>query len=305
MKCLITEKVNEKGIELLRKHFTVDLAYDKNLDEIKNMVGEYDVLLVRAETPVDKEMIDLGKNLKIVGMAGIGLNHIDVEYAKSKDIKVINVPNGSITSVAELAMTLILGSCRKLYNAVHATKNGKWDKTGFTGNLLDGKTVGILSLGKIGFRVAELCQAFNMNVVAYDPYLNPEVAKKINVELLPLEDVFKKADIISIHTPLTKETHHMVSEKELNLMKDGSFLFNLGRGGIVDEKALYKALTSGKLKAAAADVMENEPPKEEDQALLKLDNFMATCHIGAGTEEAQEFISVSLADQIFEYFNLK
>lgn len=301
MKCLITEKISDEGIELLKKEFTVDFAYDKNAQEIKEIIGEYDIFLVRAETQIDKEMIDSGKNLKVIGMAGIGLNHIEVEYAKSKGIKIFNVPDGSIISVAELTMALILASVRKLYGAVSATKNGEWDKTGYTGNLLDGKTIGILALGKIGFRVAELCQAFNMEVIAFDPYLNQEIADKINVKLLPLKEVLSNSDIISIHTPLTKETYHMLGEKEIDLMKDGSYLFNLGRGGIVDEKVLYNALRSGKLAAAAVDVMENEPPQEEDQKLLKLDNFMATCHIGAGTEEAQAYISISLANQVIEY----
>lgn len=304
MKCLITEKINEKGIELLKENgFTVHLAYGKSRDEIEYLIKDSDVLLVRAETQVDQELIDLGNNLKAIGMAGIGLNHINVKYAESKGIKVFNVSDGSITSVAELALTLMLATVRKLYSAVSATKSGKWDKTGFTGNLLDGKTLGILSLGKIGFRVAELCQAFNMKVIAYDPYLNPEIAKKIDVELLSLEEVLTQADLITIHTPLTKETYHMIGEEEINLMKQDSFLFNLGRGGIVDESALYQALVSGKLAAAATDVMENEPPTEEDAKLLQLDNFMATCHIGAGTVEAQSYISYSLASQVIEYLS--
>lgn len=306
MKCLITEKIDDKGINLLKENgFEVNLAYEKNREEIKKMIVDYDVLLVRAETQVDKELIDLGRNLKVIGMAGIGLNHIDVKYAESKGIKVLNVPDGSITSVAELTMALILATVRKLYNAVYYTKSGKWDKTGFTGNLLDGKTIGIISLGKIGFRVAELCQAFNMKVIAYDPYLEPKIAEKINVELLTLEEVLRQSDLISIHTPLTKETYHMIGEKEIELMKDGSFLFNLGRGGIVDERALYRALVSGKLKAAAVDVMENEPPStEDDYKLLQLDNFIATCHIGAGTVEAQSYISYSLAKQVIEFLGV-
>lgn len=304
MKCLITEKINDEGINLLKDNgFTVHLAYDKSRDEIEYLIKDYDVLLVRAETQVDKKLIDLGENLKVIGMNGIGLNHIDVEYAESKGIKVVNVPDGSITSVAELAFTLMLGTVRKLYPAVSATKSGKWDKTGFTGNLLDGKTLGILSLGRIGFRVAEIAQAFRMKVVAFDPYLNPEIAKKIDVELLSLEEVLTQSDLVSIHTPLTKETYHMIGEEEINLMKDGSFLFNLGRGGIVDEGALYQALVSGKLAAAAADVMENEPPTEEDAKLLQLDNFMATCHIGAGTAEAQSYISQSLARQVIDHLS--
>lgn len=306
MKVLVTEVINEKGIALLRENgFTVDLGYGKSREEIKAILGEYDVLLVRVGMQIDREIIDSGKNLKIIGMAGIGVNHIDVEHAESKGIKVLNVPDGSITSVAELALTLMLASVRKLYPAVSATKVGEWDRTGFQGRLLDGKTLGILSLGKIGFRVAEICQEFNMKVVAYDPYLDSAIAKKIDVELLTLEEVLSQADLVTIHTPLTEETYHMVGEKEINLMKDGSFLFNLGRGGIVDEKALYKALVSGKLAAAAADVMENEPPTEEDTKLIQLDNFMVTSHIGAGTVEAQAQISYSLAKQVIENLSVE
>lgn len=301
MRCLVTEKIHENGINLLREKFTVDLAYDKGLNEIKDIIGEYDVLLVRAETLVDKDMIKQGRKLKAIGMAGIGLNHIDIEYAKSKGIEVLNVPDGSITSVAELTMGLILLLFRKLHTVVSATKDGIWDKTAFTGNLLDGKTIGILSLGKIGFRVAELCQAFNMKVIAYDPYLNPDIVKKINVELLPLDEVLKRADAITIHTPLVTETYHMIGNREISLMKDGAFLFNLGRGGIIDEAALYDALKSKKLAGAAVDVMENEPPRPEDLRLIKLDNFVATSHIGAGTVEAQAYISQSLANQVIEY----
>lgn len=304
MKCLITEKIGQEGIELLKEHFQVDLFYERSQEEIKEIIGDYDVLIVRARTTVDKEMIDLGKNLKVIGMAGIGLNHIDTTYAKTKDIKIFNVPDGSITSVAELTMTLILASFRKLYNAVSATKSGNWDMLGYTGNILEGKTIGILALGKIGFKVAELCQAFNMDVIAFDPYLDPKIAEKINVKLLPLEEVLKNSDLISIHSPLTKETYHMIGEKEINMMKDGSFIFNLGRGGVVDEKALYKALKSGKLKAAAADVLEHEPPRPEDYKLMKLDNFIATCHIGAGTEEAQANIAKSLASQVIEHLGM-
>lgn len=302
MKCLITELVAEEGMRLLKENgIKVDLAYDKSREELEELISDYQVLIVRAETPVDKELIDLGKNLKAIGMAGIGLNHIDIDYAKEKGIGVFNVADGSITSVAELTLALMLASSRNIYKAVDATKNGHWDKTGFTGNLLEGKTVGILALGKIGYRVAELCQAFNMKVIAYDPYINPKIAAKANIELKELDEVLKEADIISIHSPLTRETYHMIGEKEIEEMKDGAIILNLGRGGIIDEEALYQALKSGKLKAAAADVMENEPPKEEDKKLKRLDNFTVTSHIGAGTEEAQSYISVSLAEQIIDH----
>lgn len=305
MKCIITEKINDKGINILKEHMEVVTAYDKSREEILEMLGDFDVLLIRAETQVDQEMIDAGKKLKVIGMNGIGLNHVDVNYAKSKDISVLNVPDGSITAVSELTMTLILSTLRKLYPTVSATKAGHWDKTSFQGNELKGKTVGILALGQIGFKVAELCQAFGMKVIAYDPYQKQEIADKIGVPLLSLEEVLKEADILSIHSPLTKETKHMIGKEQIDMMKDGSFIFNLGRGGIVVEEDLYDALVSGKIKAAAGDVLENEPPTEADMKLIQLDNFMVTCHIGAGTVEAQEYISESLAKQTLAALNIQ
>ncbi|MGP1488839.1 MAG: hydroxyacid dehydrogenase [Peptoanaerobacter stomatis] len=304
MKCLVTELFNQSGIDVFEKNgVEVTLAYGKSIPEITDMVKDYEILVVRAETPVQKAMIDAGVKLKAVGMAGIGLNHIDVEYAKSKGIAVFNVPDGSTTAVSELAIGTMLNVLRKIGNANNFVKAGNWNKTGFTGNEIKNKTVGILSLGRIGFRVAEICLAFGAKeIVTYDPYLKQEVADKIGARILPLDEVLKVADIVSIHTPLTPETKHMIGKEQFAIMKDGSFLFNLGRGGIVDEEALYDALTSGKLAGAGFDVMEQEPPAK-DNKLFKLDNFSITCHIGAGTKEAQIYIADSLANQIMNYIN--
>jgi phosphoglycerate dehydrogenase len=304
MKCLVTELFNQSGIDVFEKNgVEVTLAYGKSIPEITDMVKDYEILVVRAETPVQKPMIDAGVKLKAIGMAGIGLNHIDVEYAKSKGIAVFNVPDGSTTAVSELAIGTMLNVLRKIGNANNFVKAGNWNKTGFTGNEIKNKTVGILSLGRIGFRVAEICLAFGAKeIVTYDPYLKQEVADKIGARILPLDEVLKVADIVSIHTPLTPETKHMIGKEQLSLMKDGSFLFNLGRGGIVDEEALYDALTSGKLAGSGFDVMEIEPPAK-DNKLFKLDNFSITCHIGAGTKEAQIYIADSLANQIMNYIN--
>ena len=272
MKCLVTELFNQSGIDVFEKNgVEVTLAYGKSIPEITDMVKDYEILVVRAETPVQKAMIDAGVKLKAIGMAGIALNHIDVEYAKSKGIAVFNVPDGSTTAVSELAIGTMLNVLRKIGNANNFVKAGNWNKTGFTGNEIKNKTVGILSLGRIGFRVAEICLAFGAKeIVTYDPYLKQEVADKIGARILPLDEVLKVADIVSIHTPLTPETKHMIGKEQLSLMKDGSFLFNLGRGGIVDEEALYDALTSGKLAGAGFDVMEQEPPAK-DNKLFKLD----------------------------------
>lgn len=305
MKCLITEKINDRGINYLKEFMEVDFAYDKNREEILEIIGEYDALIVRAETQVDAEMIERAEKLKVIGMNGIGLNHIDTKLAEEKGITVLNVADGSIAAVAELTLTLILSTLRKIYPTVSATKSGHWDKTGFQGRQLKDKTVGILALGQIGYKVAQLCQAFGANVIAYDPYQKQQVASQINVPLLPLEEVLKEADILSIHSPLTPETKHMIGKEEINLMKDGSYIFNLGRGGIVVEDDLKEALKSGKITAAAVDVLENEPPQESDMNLINLDNFMATCHIGAGTIEAQEYISETLAKKVVESLNIK
>lgn len=303
MKCLVTERVNEEGLKVLRDHCEVNVFLQKTRDELKSEIKDYEILIVRSDTPVDKELIDAGEKLKVIGMAGIGLNHIDVEYAKSKGIAVFNVADGSFNSVSELAVAMMLTTMRKVAAANSAVKKGSWNKTGFTGNLLTRKTVGILALGRIGRRVAQLCQGFDCKVIGYDPYLKPEVAEEMGVALMDLEDVLKNADVLSIHMPLTPETKHMIGEKEFAMMKDGSYLFNLGRGGIVDEDALYNALTSGKLNGAGLDVLEVEPPSA-DNKLFGLDNCVITCHIGAGTVEAQEYIAKSLANQVIEYLNI-
>ena len=255
MKCLITEVIAQEGIDILEREFGVVLAYDKSIAEIKEMVKDYEILIVRAETPVDKEMIDAGEKLKVIGMAGIGLNHIDVKYAESKGIKVFNVPDGSTNSVAELALGMMLTTMRRITEANNYVKAGHWDKTAFVGRQIRRKTVGIVSMGKIGYRVAELVKALGAHIIVYDPYLKPEVARSLNAEIASLDILFQNADIISVHTPLTPETYHMIGRKLLSQMKPSSYIFNLGRGGIIDEDALYDALKNKTIAGAGVDVL--------------------------------------------------
>jgi len=298
---LITEQFNQKGIELLKKNGIVDIEYNICRENLLKKIRDYSVLIVRSDTLVDKALIDYGKCLKVVGMAGIGLNHIDVEYAKSKGISVFNVPRGSNDSVAELTMALLLCINRNVYNAIYAVKNNKWDKTGFTGNLLIGKTIGIVALGKIGSKVAEFCKAFRMKVIYYDPYIDACTMEKKGIKKVSLEILLKDSDIISLHAPLTNQTYHMIGKKQFEIMKKESYIINLGRGGLIDEEALYDALINKKIKGAAVDVMEKEPAKYSK--LFELNNFIATPHIGAGTIEAQEYIAISLAKKIIDYFD--
>lgn len=304
MDLLITEKIHPKGIRLLEKYFQVDCKFGLSQSKLNNCIKKYDAIVIRAATPVSKEIIDSAIKLKAIGMAGIGLNHIDVNYAKKKGIAIFNVPDGSNQSVAELTLALILVSVRKVNQAIYSTKyKGEWNKHGFIGKELKGKTLGIIALGNIGKRVAKYCQSIGMKVIAYDPYLDLNKAKKLNVNLVELNDLLEKSDIISIHAPLTSDTYHMIGEKEIDKMKTGSYLINTGRGGIIDEESLYDALVNKKLSGAAVDVMEKEPPGKSK--LFQLDNFIATPHIGAGTIEAQRYISIEIAKKIIKHFKFR
>lgn len=299
MNVIITEKIHKEGIKLLEEHGNVDIKYGISRQELLECIKNYEVLIVRSDTPVDKELIDSGENLMVIGMAGIGLNHIDTEYAKEKGIAIFNVDDGSNDAVAELTICMMLVILRKVHLAIQDTRKGVWDKTGYMGRQLKGKTLGLIAMGKIGSRVAKLCQGFGMNVIAYDPFLDQKAASELNVELLTLEEVLKKSDIISIHAPLTRTTYHMIGKEELNMMKSEAYIINLGRGGIIDEEELYKVLKEDKIAGAAVDVMEKEPPGLSK--LFGLDNFVATPHIGAGTIEAQQYIAISLANKILDY----
>lgn len=299
MKCIITEEFDAIGINMLNELGEVNLSYGITREALLEVIKDYDVLIVRSDTPVDKELIDKGVNLKIIGMAGIGLNHIDTKYAKDKNIQVFNVLDGSNDSVAEMTIGMMINIARKINKASNDTKNKIWNKTGYLGSQLKDKTLGLIAMGKIGSKVAALAQSFGMRVIAYDPYLDIEIAKKINVELKPLSKILEESDFISIHAPLTKDTYKMIGEKEMNVLKKGSYIINLGRGGIIDEEALYNALKNGRLAGAALDVLEVEP--NYNSRLFALDNVIITPHIGAGTIEAQQNIAKALGSKIINY----
>lgn len=303
MKVIITEMIHENGIELLKNHMEVDCKFSITKEELTSTLADYDAMIVRADTLVDKEVIDSGKNLKAIGMAGIGLNHIDFEYAKKNNVAILNVPDGSNNAVAELTMALILNLVRKINAAIFSVKYKKeWEKHEFMGEQLENKVVGIIALGKIGRKVAKYCQAFGMKVIANDPFISKEIASELNVEIVQLNELLVRSDIISIHAPLTKRTHHLIGSKEIGKMKEGAYILNLGRGGIIDEDSLYNALLKGHLAGAAVDVMEKEPPG--DSMLFGLDNFIITPHIGACTIEAQRYISEMIAEQILNHLGL-
>ncbi len=294
---LVVEKIAESGIQFLREDFQVDYQTDMEREELLARIGDYHALIVRSATRVDEEIIQAGDRLQVIGRAGVGVDNIDVEAATKRGIMVINAPQSNIISAAEHTMALILSLCRRIPEADASLRAGKWERKRFEGVELFHKTIGIIGLGRIGLLVAHRCLAFGMRVMAFDPYISQERAQKEGVEMVDkLEDLLVQSDFITVHLPHTTETHHMISKKEFSIMKDGVYIFNVARGGIIDEKALVEALESGKVAGAGLDVFEEEPLLESP--LLKMNNVVLTPHLGASTYEAQDRAGTMIAEQV-------
>jgi len=297
MKILVSDPIAEEGLERLRQAgFEVDVKTGLTPEELQAIIPEYAGLIVRSATEVTREVIAAAKELRAIGRAGIGLDNIDLEAARERGIKVLNTPGATTISVAELTLGHMLALARQIPQATASLKAGKWEKKRFMGTELHGKTLGIIGIGRIGREVAKRAAAFGMDLVAYDPYVREAEVRGLGVKLLPLEDLLPYSDWITIHVPLTPETRHLLGEREFRMMKDGVRLINCARGGVVDEKALYEALVSGKVAGAALDVFEEEPPK--DNPLLELDNVIATPHLGASAKEGQVRSGVEIAEKV-------
>jgi D-3-phosphoglycerate dehydrogenase len=249
---------------------------------------------------VTKDVIAQAAKLKVIGRAGVGLDNVDLEAATQKGIIVMNTPAGNTISTAEHTMSMILALSRNIPQANASVKRGEWKRSKFMGVELYGKTLGVVGLGKIGSEVAKRSLSFGMKVLAYDPFLSREVAESLGVEVMELKELLQRSDYITVHTPLTEETRHMISTNEFALMKKGAKLINCARGGIVDEAALINAIKEGKVSGAAMDVFENEP-LSADSEFLKLDNVITTCHLGASTEEAQVNVAIEIAECVRDY----
>ncbi len=300
MKVGICDPIAKEGVEILKNEGfeVVDLS-ELPKDELPNHMADLDAIIVRSATKVRKEMIDAAKNLKAIGRAGVGLDNIDVEYAKSKGIKVINTPGATSISVAELTIGLLLAVMRKIAYADRGMRNGAWPKKMCKGIEMYGKTMGIIGIGRIGREVAKRARAFGMKVIYYDVYRPDEdTEKELGIEFRDLDTLISEADVITLHVPLVPETKHLINKERIAKMKDGAIIINAARGGIVDEEALYEALKSGKLYGAALDVYENEPLKESK--LFELDNIVLTPHIGAQTKEGQTRAGIEVAKKIAE-----
>jgi D-3-phosphoglycerate dehydrogenase len=302
MKILVSDSLSKQGVDILEKAgFTVVVKTKLPKEELFKEVKDADGLIVRSGTKVTAELIAAAEKLKVVGRAGSGLDNVDTPAATRRGIVVMNTPGGNTVTTAEHTMAMIFSMSRRIPQATASVKAGKWEKDKFMGVELYGKTLGIVGIGQIGGYLCKLAQGAAMTVIAYDPYLAPERAEKMGVELVELTDLFGRADIISLHTPLTSETKSLINAKAIERMKPGVMIVNCARGGIIDEADLFQALQSKKVAAAAFDVFEEEPVKAGNP-LLTLDNFICTPHIGAQTGEAQENVALGIAEQMVDYF---
>ena len=307
VKVLITDQVDEYIIKALgNRGFEVDYRPGIGKDELLRVIPDYEVLIVRGRTKVTKDVIDAGRRLRVIARAGVGLDNIDVEYAKAKGIEVINAPEGSTQSVAELTIGLMIAAARLVTLQDRLVKGGEWPKGKYVGVELFGKTLGIIGFGRIGRRVAEIARAIGMDVVAYDIVDISEAAKAIGARPVSLDELLKTSDFISIHVSLTPSARHMIGEREVGLMKRGVIIVNTSRGEVIDGKALLKALNEGIVAAAALDVLEHEPPMEDwERELVNHPRVIVTPHIGAETHEAQRRIAEILVDKLLRALGMK
>lgn len=299
-KVLISDELSPAAIEIFqRRGLEVDFKPGLKKEQLLDIIGGYDGLAVRSATKADKEVLAAAGRLKVIGRAGIGVDNIDIPAATARGVVVMNTPFGNSITTAEHAIALMFAAARQIAAADVSTQAGKWEKNRFMGVELFAKTLGIIGCGNIGSLVAERALGLKMKVVAYDPYLTPEHALAIGVEKVELEELLARADIISLHTPLTEKTKNILSAEALSRTKPGVILINAARGGLVDEAALRALLESGRVGAAAFDVFAVEPAKEN--VLFGAANFTATPHLGASTGEAQENVALQVAEQMSDY----
>jgi D-3-phosphoglycerate dehydrogenase len=296
MKILICDKTEKDAIEMMRAAgLTVDTNFEITPEELPNVLPNYDGCVVRSRTKIRQPLIDVCPNLKVIVRGGVGLDNIDAEYARSKGVTVMNTPQASSASVAELAIGYMFALARSICKATETMKAEKWEKKAFEGTELGGKTLGLIGVGNIGKETAKRASVLGMTVLAYDPY----VKDLPGVQLVDLDALLAEADYISLHLPKTKESAGMIGKAQFEKMKTGVRIVNCARGGIVDEAALYEALTNGKVAGAALDVFAEEPPT--DWKLLKLDNVIGSPHIGAATLEAQTRVGAEVAQKLIEF----
>ncbi len=297
---LVADQISDRGLEILAER--LDVTYDPKItaEKLLETIGEYDALLVRSRTNVTSDVIERGTKLKVIGRAGVGVDNIDVKSATEQGVLVVNSPEGNTASAAEHTLALMFSLARNVPAADASMKAGQWERSQFMGVELFNKVLGVIGLGKIGGRVAAAALALGMKVLVYDPFISEERAKQLNLVSVPLEEIWMRADFITIHTPKNAQTTNLINGTVLSRIKPGVRIVNASRGGIIDEAALARAIKDGRVAGAALDVFDDEPPK--DSALLELGSkVVLTPHLGASTVEAQFNVAIDLAEQIRDY----
>jgi D-3-phosphoglycerate dehydrogenase len=297
VKVLVAEPISSQGISRLRQEVEVDVKFDLSREGLLACIGQYDGIIVRSGTKLDRELLNQATNLKVIGRAGAGVDNIDLETATGRGILVVNAPESNTLSAAEHTIALLLAQLRNIPQSTSLLRQGQWTKTGLSGQEANEKCLGIIGLGRIGSVVARMAQGLGMRVMAYDPYISEEQFQRCGAEQVnSLDELCQLADVITVHTPLTKETSGMIGQREFNLMKKGVRVINCARGGIIDEQALYQALINGRVASAGLDVFDQEPC--EKNILLTLDTVICTPHLGGSTEEALERVGRDIAEEI-------
>jgi D-3-phosphoglycerate dehydrogenase len=297
---LVCDPIADDGLDILRECARVTVQSGLNEEQLIEIVSGYDAIMVRSQTKITRRVLQAANRLQIVGRAGVGVDNIDVAAATEHGVIVVNSPAGNTVAVAELTLAMMLSLVRRLQPAGTSMQRGEWKRSAFMGSQIYGKTLGVIGTGKIGTEVIKRAQSFGMVVLGYDPFLTTARAAQLNIEATSIDSILQRADFVSLHTPLTKDTRHLINAERIASMRDGAFIFNCSRGGIIDETALFEALQSGKLGGAGLDVYEVEPPV--GTPLAALDNVVLTPHLGASTEEAQVQVAVDVARQIAEVF---
>ncbi len=295
-KILIADPIADEGLELLRRRVGVDVKVGLKLLELLDTVGDYDALVVRSETKVTAEVIKAGNRLRVIARAGIGVDNIDLDAATTAGIAVVNAPTGNTVAAAEHTLALMLALSRNIPNAHRSLKDGEWRRSAFMGTEVRNKTLGIVGLGRVGSEVARRALSFGMRLVACDPFVAPDYARRLGVELMSLDELLSQSDFVTLHTPLTEGSHNLIGAKELARIKPGARLINVARGELIDETALLEALGSNRLAGAALDVFAKEPPGSSP--LVEHPKVVATPHLGASTQEAQREVAVEAAEQV-------
>jgi D-3-phosphoglycerate dehydrogenase len=301
MKVLVADPVSEEGLKLLRRHAKVDVKTELPPKELASIIGDYEALVVRSQTKVTAEVIKAGKKLQVIGRAGVGVDNINVEEATKRGIIVVNAPTGNTISAAEHTIALMLALARHIPRANAVLKSGVWRRSDFMGTEIRNKILGLVGLGKVGTEVARRALGLEMKLIAYDPFISTEHAQNLQVELVPLKQLLKEADFITVHTPLTAQTKGLIGTKEFALVKPSVRIINCARGGIIDEAALAKAVKDKKVAGAAIDVFSTEPATKS--VLFDSDNIIVTPHLGASTAEAQVMAARDVAEQVIDVLN--